>query len=81
MADGKVWRGIELAEGWKGSFTEFKKQFSHLHPFQAVDKSERNDALKEAYEYLVKGKDPQENGELPAGDSNGEGTNANESGE
>ena len=56
------YKGITFAEGWNGTFEQFKTEFENTHVFRGLEAKERLAEMKKVFNTITK-KQPEENQE------------------
>ena len=48
------YKGITFAEGWSGTFEQFKEQFENTHVFKALQPKEKLSEMKKVFQKITK---------------------------
>lgn len=48
------YKGITFAEGWNGTFDQFKEQFENTHVFRGLEAKERLAEMKKVFNTITK---------------------------
>lgn len=49
-----TYKGITFAEGWSGTFEQFKEQFENTHVFKALEPKEKLAEMKKVFQKITK---------------------------
>ena len=49
-----IYKGITFAEGWSGTFEQFKEQFENTHVFRGIEPKERLVEMKKVFNTITK---------------------------
>ena len=49
-----TYKGITFAEGWSGTFEQFKEQFENTHVFKALESKEKLAEMKKVFQKITK---------------------------
>jgi len=49
-----TYKGITFAEGWSGTFEQFKEQFENTHVFKALEPKDKLAEMKKVFQKITK---------------------------
>ena len=49
-----TYKGITFAEGWSGTFEQFKEQFENTHVFKALEPKQKLAEMKKVFQKITK---------------------------